>query len=89
MLNCRDMTKLISDSLERKVTWRQRMEIRMHILMCALCRRFRSDTLTLKKRVKDETIRQKSTTYVERNLTNRMPDETRERLRTLLQRARR
>ena len=52
MLNCKDMTKLISDSLERKITLRERMELWMHIMMCGMCRRFRSNALALRRRVR-------------------------------------
>ena len=51
MLNCKDMTKLISDSLERKMSFRQRMELWLHIMMCGMCRRFRSNIIELRKRV--------------------------------------
>lgn len=51
MLNCKDMTKLISDSLERKISVRQRMELWLHIMMCGMCRRFRSNIIELRKRV--------------------------------------
>ncbi len=49
MLNCKGMTKLISDSLDRKITLRQKMELWLHIMMCRFCRRFRSNAITLKK----------------------------------------
>ena len=52
MLNCKDMTKLISDSLEGKISARQRMELRLHIMMCGMCRRFRSNIIELRKRVR-------------------------------------
>jgi len=52
MLNCKDMTKLISDSLERKISFRQRMELRLHIMMCGMCRRFRTNIIELRKRVR-------------------------------------
>lgn len=53
MLNCKDMTKVISDSLDRKITLRQRMELWMHIMMCGLCRRFRSNALAIRKKVRE------------------------------------
>lgn len=53
MLNCKDMTKVISDSLDRKISLRQRLELWMHITMCGLCRRFRSNTLAIRKKVRE------------------------------------
>ena len=52
MLNCRDMTRLISDSMEQRISVRQRIEIWMHVLMCGLCRRFRADAISLRRRLR-------------------------------------
>jgi hypothetical protein len=52
MLNCKDMTKLISDSLEEEISVRQRMELWLHLMMCGMCRRFRSNIIELRKRVR-------------------------------------
>lgn len=60
MLNCKDMTKLISDSLERKITLRQRMELWMHVMMCGMCRRFRSNSIALRRRVRGTTFPSKA-----------------------------
>jgi hypothetical protein len=46
------MTKLISDSLERRISVRQRVELSLHIMMCSLCRRFRTNIIELRKRVR-------------------------------------
>ncbi len=52
MLNCKDMTKLISDSLEGKISVRQRLELMLHIMMCGMCRRFRFNIIELRKRIR-------------------------------------
>ena len=52
MLNCKDMTKLISDFLEGKISVRQQMELWLHVMMCGMCRRFRSNIIELRKRVR-------------------------------------
>jgi hypothetical protein len=41
MLNCRDLTKLVSESFDRRLTLGERMNLWMHITMCGTCRRFR------------------------------------------------
>lgn len=42
MLACREVVRLIaSDELER-FGWRRRLAVRMHLLMCANCRRYRN-----------------------------------------------
>jgi len=40
MLRCREISKLVSDSTERSLPWRQRMELRMHLMMCGMCAGF-------------------------------------------------
>ena len=41
MLNCRDLTRLVSESFERKLTFGERLSLLFHISMCGTCRRFR------------------------------------------------
>lgn len=38
MLNCKQIVKLVSS--EDKPTWRHRLEVRFHILMCHHCRKY-------------------------------------------------
>jgi predicted anti-sigma-YlaC factor YlaD len=40
MLNCRNVTALASDHLDGVLPFRQRVAIRLHLLMCVHCRRF-------------------------------------------------
>ena len=37
MLTCREASRLASESLDRKLTWRQRIKLWMHLAMCQLC----------------------------------------------------
>ena len=39
MFKCRDVTRLVSESMDRKMTLQERMGVRMHLIMCHLCRR--------------------------------------------------
>lgn len=41
MLNCRNVTKLCSEELERDLSLQERIGLRMHLLMCGACRNFR------------------------------------------------
>jgi predicted anti-sigma-YlaC factor YlaD len=54
MLSCRDVTALASDHLDGVLPLRQRMAIRLHLLMCVHCRRFarqlRALVLSLRQR---------------------------------------
>ncbi|BBM85695.1 zf-HC2 domain-containing protein [Candidatus Uabimicrobium amorphum] len=40
MLRCKDIAKLLSDSLEKELPWTQRVEIRLHLMICYVCRRY-------------------------------------------------
>jgi hypothetical protein len=40
MLNCRHMTRLISDGLDRPLSWAERLCLGVHLLGCPPCLRF-------------------------------------------------
>jgi hypothetical protein len=40
MLNCREATRLISQSLDAKLPWHRRLALRFHLLYCIWCRRY-------------------------------------------------
>lgn len=40
MLTCREVTKLISESLDRPLSFRQRISVAMHLAFCRFCSRY-------------------------------------------------
>ena len=48
MLSCKEISHLVSESLDRKLTLKQRIRVRFHLLMCRFCSRFRKQTLFLR-----------------------------------------
>ena len=40
MLTCRQMTELVTDYLERRMSWRNRIRFQMHLGMCHHCREY-------------------------------------------------
>jgi hypothetical protein len=40
MLNCHDATRMISESQERRLGHMERVSLRLHLALCAACRRF-------------------------------------------------
>lgn len=40
MKTCKDISELLSESMDRHLTWRERWAVRMHIFMCRSCQRF-------------------------------------------------
>jgi len=40
MLNCKEITQLASESLDRKLTLKEHIGLRFHLMMCKLCTRY-------------------------------------------------
>jgi len=39
MLSCKEATRLASQAMERRLSWGERLGLRLHLLMCIGCRR--------------------------------------------------
>ncbi len=57
MLSCRQVSELVSQSLERKLSLRQRFSLRIHLSMCTLCAGFRRQLLLLREAAHHEAQR--------------------------------
>jgi len=40
MLNCRQVSRLVSQSMDARLAWHQRLAVRFHLLYCVWCRRY-------------------------------------------------
>ena len=49
MLNCRQVTRLVSRGMDAKLPWHQRLAIRIHLLYCVWCRRYAAQVQFLRK----------------------------------------
>ncbi len=47
MMSCKEVSRLVSESLDRKLSIWQRMQVMVHLMMCGMCARFRKQTLFL------------------------------------------
>ena len=45
---CRDMTRLLSRSMDQRLLFRQRVAVKLHLLYCRACRRYRRHLLVLR-----------------------------------------
>jgi len=82
MLNCRDASKLVSDSLDRKLSLWQRANLWMHLGMCGICWGFRKTVIRIHKEVNRQAAQIEDDSG-ERDL--KISDEGRERMKRELE----
>jgi len=49
MLNCRQVARLVSRSMDDKLSWPNRLWIRLHLLYCVWCRRYSAQVQFLRR----------------------------------------
>jgi hypothetical protein len=49
MPSCKETAALISENMDRPLPWRKRFSIRIHVMMCSLCRRYEKQLRLLRK----------------------------------------
>jgi len=49
MFNCKEVTRLVSESLDRKLPLSERIGVRIHLLMCKLCPEAKKQMLFLRE----------------------------------------
>ncbi len=49
MFNCKEVTRLVSESLDRKLPIHQRTGKRVHLFMCKFCSRYQQQLMFLRK----------------------------------------
>ena len=52
-LNCRDATRLVSESMDRELSGLERLGLSLHLFTCRLCKRYRSQLLLLRRAVRE------------------------------------
>ena len=53
MLNCRQVTRLVSQAMDVKLPWHQRLAVRIHLLYCVWCRRYAAQLQFLRKATRE------------------------------------
>ncbi len=53
IFSCRDASRLMSTSLDRKLTMMESVELAMHLMMCRGCTNYRRDLRTLHQLIKE------------------------------------
>ena len=65
MFNCKEVTRLVSDSLDRKLPIHQRTGIRLHLFMCKFCTRYQQQLMFLRKILRSSAMYDEDTeTYI-------------------------
>ncbi len=49
MLSCKEITQLISEGLDRRLSFWQRVGLRLHLMMCGACAAYKRQVTTLNK----------------------------------------
>ena len=52
MFSCKQVTQFISESLDRKLPFLTRMQLKMHLGMCGVCKAFRKNMVRIDKEVR-------------------------------------
>ena len=55
MLDCKQTSQLISQSLDRSLTLRERFALRLHLLICKYCKQFSQHIQTIRVALKQMT----------------------------------
>ena len=79
MSNCREVTRLVSESLDRKLPLSQRIGVRFHLLMCNLCPEAKKQMLFIR-----ETMRHLTLEHGAREPEVSLSPETRDRIKLAL-----
>lgn len=84
LLECQEVSKLITHSMDEPLTLRQRLLVRWHLLVCRYCRRFQKQVFWLRK-----ILRSKSEMMTEKKVSNvGLSNGAKERIKEALKRKR-
>ena len=83
MLSCKDVSKLVSESLDRKLSLWQRLNLWMHLGMCRLCWVFRKDLVYLHDLAREQALEIEHDAAEESDV--KLSDESRDRMKRLLE----
>jgi len=81
MLRCQEISQLVSESLEHKLSWRVRMQVAVHLLMCRFCGGFARQVRQLRRAVQQHPERLLDAGSA---TPPRLPDATKQRIRKAL-----
>lgn len=78
MLSCKQASQLLSQSLDRKLMRRELVGLRLHLMLCSMCRRFGRQIAGMRKMIRR--LRQQ----IEHDETVILPTEAKQRIAQVL-----
>ena len=81
MFNCKEVSKKVSESLDRILPLHERMMITIHLWMCKYCNRFKNKLLILRN-----AVRQQELPAEDSDVASSLSEETRERIKQAMNR---
>ena len=81
MLNCREASRLASESMDRPLPLRTRISLGLHLMMCRFCRRYLGQIRFIRKALR---LADDETRWEAESSTVSMPVEAKERIRERL-----
>ena len=79
MLNCKQTSQLVSQSLDRRLTLQERFAVKVHLWICKYCRHFSRQLMVMRLGL------QRMTQSLEDNTTLHMPSESKARIAKVLE----
>jgi hypothetical protein len=79
MLDCKQSSQLISQSLDRSLTLRERFALQLHLIICEYCKRFSQQVQTLRVAIRV------MVDSVEKNNSIEMPSAAKKRIADLVE----
>jgi Putative zinc-finger len=79
MLNCKQTSQLISQSLDRSLTLRERLALKLHLFICNQCKQFSQHMQTLRVAIKT------MLSSIESNNSIEMPSAAKKRITDLVE----
>ncbi len=80
MLTCREVTRLVSESMDSSLPWRKRIGIRLHFMMCISCTRYHRQLLLIRELIRNYLSEEESATDVR----DKLSPESRQRMKQAL-----
>ena len=53
MLSCREVSRLVSESMDHRLPISQTVEMKMHLFMCKFCSRFKKQVQSIRQVIRD------------------------------------